>query len=168
VKISSLGAILVFGASIAACGPAAPEPTTPAGGPAASASAAAPTGSAPPPAAAPAKWADDLSRPQKAAFMNANVSPRLGKVFKEYDGARYAEFGCKTCHGPNKQEPKDFLPKLTMKGGKITAFEEKPAVAKFMATKVTPEMAAVLGKPAYDPATHQGFGCGGCHTIEMK
>jgi cytochrome c553 len=100
--------------------------------------------------------------------MNANVSPRLGKVFKEYDGARYAEFGCKTCHGPNKQEPKDFLPKLTMKGGKITAFEEKPAVAKFMATKVTPEMAAALGKPAYDPATHQGFGCGGCHTIEMK
>jgi len=25
-----------------------------------------------------------------------------------------------------------------------------------------------MGLKPYDPATHEGFGCGGCHTIDMK
>ena len=55
-----------------------------------------------------------------------------------------------------------------MKDGKITAFAEKSEVANFMATKVVPAMAAAMGEKPYDPATHQGFGCAGCHTVEMK
>jgi hypothetical protein len=35
------------------------------------------------------------------------TAPRFAK--------RYAEFGCKTCHGPKFKEPKEFLPKLTFK-----------------------------------------------------
>jgi cytochrome c551/c552 len=50
----------------------------------------------------------------------------------------------------------------------MTAFADKPEVAKFMAEKVVPEMAATLGEPPYDMTTHKGFGCGGCHTIDMK
>jgi hypothetical protein len=87
----------------------------------------------------------------------------MAKVF-----TREKDFGCKTCHGPNRQDPKDFLPKLALKDGKITAFADKPEVAKFMAEKVVPEMASVLGKQPYDPATKQGFGCMGCHTVEAK
>jgi hypothetical protein len=40
-----------------------------------------------------------------------------------------------------------------------------PAFTKFMMSKVAPEMASVLGVPAYNPATHLGFGCGNCHVM---
>jgi hypothetical protein len=40
-------------------------------------------------------------------------------------------------------------------------------MVKFMHEKVVPDMAAVFGKPAYDPATKTGFGCGGCHKMNM-
>ncbi len=119
-------------------------------------------------ASAPAVWSDGMSKQDKGAFMKVKVAPRLGAVFHAADASRYANFGCVTCHGPKFQLPKDYLPKLTLKDGKITAFAEKPQVAQFMAQKVAPEMAAVLGKPPFDPATGKGFGCMGCHTVESK
>jgi cytochrome c551/c552 len=103
-----------------------------------------------------------MTKDEQVAFMKARVMPRMSKVFTK------TETTCKTCHGPAYKEPKEFLPHLTMKDGKITAFAEKPEVSKFMAEKVVPEMAAAMGQPPYDPATHKGFGCGGCHTIDMK
>ena len=114
-----------------------------------------------------AGWRDDMTKEQKMAFMKARVSPEMAKTFQAADAKRYGDFGCKTCHGPQYKDPDDFLPKLTMKDGKLTCFAEKPEVSKFMATKVVPQMAALFGKPPYDPATHQGFGCAGCHHIEM-
>jgi hypothetical protein len=92
----------------------------------------------------------------------------MAKTFQAYDAKKYGEFGCKTCHGPNKQEPKSFLPKLTFQGGKFTSEADKPAVTKFMMQHVVGDMAKAMGLPPFDPATHQGFGCGGCHTVEMK
>jgi len=50
----------------------------------------------------------------------------------------------------------------------LRGLSPKPQVAQFMAQKVAPEMAAVLGKPPFDPTTGKGFGCMGCHTIESK
>jgi len=152
--------VLSLALSVVACGAtqaAAPasQPSTPA------------TPESAGPASAPAAWRDDMSKEEKGAFMKAKVAPRLGAVFQAADANRYAKFGCVTCHGPKFQTPKDYLPKLTMKGGKITAFADKPQVAQFMAQKVMPEMAAVLGKPPFDPATGKGFGCPGCHTVEM-
>ncbi|MFO0667510.1 MAG: hypothetical protein U0174_26400 [Polyangiaceae bacterium] len=116
----------------------------------------------------PNVWRHDFTKEQAMAFMNARVLPPMTKVFQEYDGKRYAEVTCKTCHGPNYKEPKEYLPKLVFKDGKMTAFAEKPAVSKFMAEKVVPAMAAAMGQPPYDPATHKGFGCGGCHAVEMR
>ena len=101
------------------------------------------------------------------AFMKTRVVPAMGPVFKAH-AAKYAEFSCKTCHGPEYKDPHEFLPKLTMKGGTLTAFAEKPEMAKFMAESVVPNMATAMGLPPYDMKTHQGFGCGGCHTIETK
>lgn len=167
-------------AALAACGggqPDAQTPTTPAGPASAStadagvteapgaadagASATAPTPTGP-------VWRDDATKDQKVAFMKAHVVPPMSKVFQAADAKKYAEFGCKTCHGPQYKEPKDYLPKLTLKDGKITAFADKPQVAKWMAEKVTPAMASAMGQKPYDPQTHQGFGCGGCHTVETK
>jgi len=109
-----------------------------------------------------------MSKDEQVAFMKKNVVPHMDPVFKANNAERYAKFGCKTCHGPAFKKPEEFLPKLTFKDGNLTAFKEKPEVAKFMAEKVVPEMAAAMGMKPYDPATKQGFGCGGCHTIKMK
>lgn len=173
--------LLIAGMSAAlfACAENTPEPTTPAEPPPppevpeatetpaepADANGEAAPSKAP---AAPEAWSNDLDGKAKAAFMKAKVVPGMGEIFKAKDPERYTEFGCKTCHGPNREEPKAFLPKLTSKGGTLTAFKDKPEVAKFMQEKVAPEMAKILGEKPYDPKTHEGFGCGGCHTIESK
>ena len=52
--------------------------------------------------------------------------------------------------------------------GKITSFEKKPEISKFMAEQVVPHMATAMGMKPFDPATKEGFGCGGCHTVNMK
>ena len=109
-----------------------------------------------------------MTKAQQSAFMKEVILPRMSKVFQASDAKKYAEFSCKTCHGPEYKEPDEFLPHLTLKNGKITAFADKPAVSKFMAEKVVPEMAAAMGMKPYDPKTNEGFGCGGCHKIDKK
>ncbi len=165
IKPAALFSTLILASFIAACGASpAPQSATPGVPPAGTSE---PTASNDAPAA-PTAWSDSMPLGDQVAFMSATINPRLGKVFKEHDASRYADFGCKTCHGPNKQAPTDFLPKLIMRDGKITSFVDKPEVSQWMATKVIPEMAAALGEPPFDPATQKGFGCGGCHAIEKK
>jgi len=172
--------------ALSACGGATPEAatpptppttaTTPAPAPSTEAPKAAESPAAPeasaapvaPPAPAHDIWSDDLSKEGKVAFMKKNVMPEMGPIFKGYDAKRYGEFGCKTCHGPKFKDPKEFLPALTFKDGKITAFAEKPQLAKFMAEQVLPHMVTALGVKPMDPVTHTGFGCNGCHTVKMK
>jgi ketosteroid isomerase-like protein len=110
-----------------------------------------------------AAWSEALSDDEKTAIMKLRVSPALAKVFQTEDPKQFASFDCGTCHGDGK-DPRDVLPKLTMKDGKLTAFAEKPAAAKFMQEKIVPAMAEALGVPANDPMV----GCGGCHKIEQK
>jgi hypothetical protein len=168
---------------LAACGGApapAPEapPPPPAATPAAPEAPAAPTAEAPKPAesappaapAAPAHdvWSKDMTKDQQVAFMKKNVVPEMEPVFKGFDAKRYDKFSCKTCHGPAFKDPHQFLPKLTMKDGKMVEFEKKPEIAKFMAEQVVPHMATAMGMKPFDPATKEGFGCGGCHTVNMK
>ncbi|HEY3254589.1 MAG TPA: hypothetical protein VGJ91_11595, partial [Polyangiaceae bacterium] len=124
-----------------------------------------------PEAAPPAHdvWTEGMTKDQEVAFMKKNVVPEMGPIFKAYDAKRYAEFSCKTCHGPKFKLPKDFLPKLTFsKEGKLVSPADEPAIAKFMGEQVAPHMAAALGLKPFDPATHTGFGCSGCHTVQMK
>jgi cytochrome c551/c552 len=113
-------------------------------------------------------WSDSMSKDQQAAFMKKNVVPAMGPVFQAFDGKKYAEFGCKTCHGPAFKVPKDFLPHLHFADGKLKEAAEKPEMAKFMMDKVTPAMVTAMGAKPFDPQAHTGFGCGGCHTIDMK
>jgi cytochrome c553 len=116
----------------------------------------------------PAIWSNDAPKEQKVAFMKTHVVPSMKPVFQAADATRYAEFGCKTCHGAGFKAPRDHLPKLTMKDGKLTAFAEKPEIAKFMAESVAPKMAEAMGLPPFDMQTGKGFGCAGCHAIEVK
>jgi hypothetical protein len=166
---------------LAGCGGAPAEPVTPPPPPAVAPGAPATvtpeapksTESAAPAQAATAAsehdvWKEGMTKEQEIAFMKKNVVPEMAPVFKAYDAKSYAEFGCKTCHGPKFKEPKEYLPKLTFKDGKLTAFADKPEISKFMAEQVVPHMASAMGLKPYDPTTHAGFGCNGCHTVQMK
>jgi hypothetical protein len=176
LRASVLASIVVL---LSACGGAPAEPATPPPPPPAPAAAAPAASEAPKPAetaAAPEAppppahdvWKEGMTKDEQIAYMKKNVLPEMAPVFKAYDAKRYAEFSCKTCHGPKFKEPKEFLPKLTFKDGKITAFADKPEIAKFMHEEVVPHMATAMGMKPFDMTTHTGFGCGGCHTVQMK
>jgi len=152
---------VVAAAALLACGGSQPAATTPAE------PGAAPAGEAPA-AEGDLVWSDSMSTRDKGMFMKKKVMPAMSKVFKDHDAKDYADFSCKTCHGPQmKPKPVEFLPTLHVKGGKMAEAEAKPEVAKFMHESVTPAMAELFGKKPYDPATNTGFGCGGCHKVEM-
>lgn len=102
--------------------------------------------------------------------MKTVVTPKMTTVFQDFDAKRYANVNCKTCHGEGAmqgkfQMPNPALPKLSLAGGFKKHMDAKPEVTKFMMQKVVPEMAAALGMKPYDPSTHEGFGCAGCHVI---
>ena len=160
-----LGLVLAV-VALGACGGSQPAPAAP-GGETGAPAAEAPAGEAPA-GAADMVWKDDLSTKDKAAFMKAKVMPEMGKVFKDHDAAKYENFSCKTCHGKDmKPKPVEALPELHFKDGKITEAEKMPEMFKFMHESVEPKMAAVFGKEPYDPKTNTGFGCNGCHKINM-
>lgn len=181
MKTSSLLLLSVLAASFAACGGTTQEPATapntveepapssaePAEQPAAEASASGEAAPELPPA--PETWSDDLSHEQKAAFMVERVMPAMQPVF-----AQAPEFNCATCHGKAQVESKHFehpneaLPRLTFEKGAITSFKTNPEVSKFMAEKVLPAMAQVMGKPMMSKDEPNGMGCNGCHAVDMK
>jgi hypothetical protein len=160
----------------AACGGSAPPPATTPAAPtdsSAAAASAAPTSTAAPAdtsaAAAPGAWSKTtLSKEQQAAYMKTKVMPAMSPVFKGHDATKYADFGCKTCHGHPFQDPHDFLPHLTFSGGALTQFKDKPEISKWMHEQVEPGMATAMGQQPYDMKTNTGFGCKGCHTVDMK
>ena len=162
-----LSSVLALAALLAACGGSQPAATTPAE-PGAAPAGEAPAADAPAGGGADLKWSDDLPVKDKAAFMKQKVMPTMSKVFKDHDAKAYEKFSCKTCHGADmKPKPVDALPELHFKDGKLAEAEKYPDVVKFMHDEVSPKMAELFGKPPYDPATKAGFGCGGCHKINM-
>jgi hypothetical protein len=183
MRLSPPALSLIGALALAACGGAEPTATTPAAAaPAATAAAtaAAPVAAAPSAAPAPAAPAaapvpattgqvafSTMSKDQQFQHMKAVIRPQMGKLFQDYDAKAYGDFGCGTCHGANKEDTHKALPKLTLSGNGFQKLStEKPAVMKFMAEKVTPTMASWMGEKPFDPATHQGFGCGGCHSVQ--
>lgn len=155
-----LSCSVLLAAVLAACGgsqPAANAPTEPGAAPAAESG-----------GGGDLVWKDDMPTKDKGVFMKQKVQPEMAKVFQGHDAAKYAKFGCKTCHGPDmKPKPVDALPELHMKDGKLVEADKMPEVVKFMHEEVVPKMAELFGKPPYDPATKSGFGCGGCHKMNM-
>jgi hypothetical protein len=175
----------------AACGGGQPEAAVPtAPPPPATAPEAVPTSPAPPPVAeavdagAPSTAAEPpapaaptgkpwptLSREERLAVMKKEVMPKMAAAFKEQDPVKYKDFNCATCHGARIKQgnfamPNPLLPKLNAKDDFKKHAAKTPAMLKFMETHVEPEMASMLGLPAYDMKTHTGFGCGDCHLFE--
>jgi hypothetical protein len=187
----ALCAFVLSGIAAAACGGGGGETPPPAAPPTASASEAAstPAASAGPPAsaaaaasgAAPAasaaapsgppkagEW-DTWSKDQKLEYMKAAVMPKLGGMFHDFDGTRYAEPKCVLCHGAGVKDgsfkmPNPDLPKLDITPAGFAALKaKKPKVVDFM-IQVEHTTADLLGEQPFDPKTMKGFGCLNCHT----
>jgi len=158
----ALSCSVLVATALVACGGSQPSASSPAQESPPSASPAASDN------AADLVWSDSMPTKDKGMFMKKKVVPAMSKVFQDHDAKEYANFGCKTCHGPDmKPKPVEFLPTLHFKDGKLTEAEKEPEMVKFMHESVEPKMAELFGKKPYDPATKEGFGCNGCHKIEM-
>lgn len=116
-------------------------------------------------AEAPVAWAD-MSHEQRGAFMAETVMPEMQAMFQEFDGERFAEFNCATCHGENAREVNFEMPNgvAPLDPAQIPGmFQSDQPMAQFMTQRVWPRMAELLQEPPYNPETHEGFSCLHCH-----
>ncbi len=136
---------------LAACGgPSAPT-TTPVEGPAT--------------AALPNVPFEKLDHDQQIQFMKEKVVPAMKPLFQTHDAVKYAEFGCKTCHGEGAEKGEFEMPNAglpTLDFADMSKF--KKADIEWMGTVIKPGMAALLGESEYTPENPTGFGCLHCHT----
>jgi hypothetical protein len=112
---------------------------------------------------------DKLDHEQRVAFMKQKVMPAMKPLFQSHNPKDFAEFTCKTCHGPDPKAvkfkmPNPGLPKLNF--ADMSKF--KPADIEWMKKDVLPTMAQIIGEPVHSEQNPNGFGCLECHTQEAK
>ncbi len=109
---------------------------------------------------------DDMTHEQRGHFMAEVVMPAMQPLFQNHDSARYAEFGCATCHGANAREVNFAMPNgvhpLTH-ADIMATFQSQDPNATWMTQQVWPEMARLLDEPQFNPETSTGFRCTNCH-----
>ena len=159
--------LLVAVLVLAACGSTSPSPNSPSGPTAPSAPAPPSGGEAA--ATLPDLPFDKLDHDQRIAFMKQKVVPPMKPLFQNHDGKKYAEFGCRTCHGEQAKQghfdmPNPNLPKLNFND--MSKFKKEDI--EWMHNDVLPTMAKLLGQPMHSKDNPNGFGCLGCHTLEGK
>lgn len=109
---------------------------------------------------------DKLTHEEKMDFMKKQVVPTMKPLFIEFDKKKYANFGCKTCHGkdPVKAKykmPNDSIAKLDF--AKLKEGKQSPKAAEWMGKVVKPTMAKLLQMSEYTEENPTGFGCLHCH-----
>ncbi len=100
--------------------------------------------------------------------MKTKVVPAMAPIFKNHDATKYAEFGCKTCHGEGAEKgefemPNPGLPVLDFKD----MSKHKKEDLEWMSNEVKPTMAKLLQEPEYSEQNPTGFGCPECHTVKQ-
>jgi len=108
-----------------------------------------------------------LDHDQRIRFMEDVVLPAMEPMFQKHDPAKYADFGCVTCHGklaldgdyrmPNRELP-------TLDFNDLSKFKSEDLA---WMREVKPAMARLLRRPVWAEDNPTGFGCEGCHpTVE--
>jgi hypothetical protein len=117
----------------------------------------------------PRPWAS-MAHDARQVWMMDEVLPRMSALFTEHDPARYADFGCGSCHGPDARAHQFAMPSPALPALYATGTAEQrqmvtdyPDGVRFMFNRVVPTMQTLLGAPDYDAATSQGFSCYACH-----
>jgi hypothetical protein len=116
----------------------------------------------------------DMTKDQRALFMQQTVMPTMKPLFQEFDAKAFAQVTCRTCHGSGVTDKSFAMPNADLP--RLPAMENFPAFAQdpkhapwvqFMAQKVKPTMAKLLAMSEFDPATNSGeFSCHACHLSE--
>lgn len=112
----------------------------------------------------------DMTHPERLSYMTHTVFPDMKAEFMAFDREAFKGMTCATCHGGGAKDrsflmPNPELPKLpTTDAGMKKVREDCPGLFDFMANRVVPRMASLLGEAPYDPKTRQGFHCFRCHT----
>lgn len=115
-------------------------------------------------------WAD-MTPEQRGQFMAETVVPEMQTMFQEFDGERFAEVNCATCHGENAQDVGFSMPNglAPLNPEHIPAmFESDQPMAQFMTQRVWPRMGELLGEELFNPETGSGFSCLNCHATETE
>jgi hypothetical protein len=121
----------------------------------------------------------DMTGEQRGRWMKVMVTPKMKTIFQEFDSKTFAKFDCTSCHGKDPRARKFKMPNaditpLPPTPAAFQAMMQKkptwPKWTKFMGEKVEPQMAALLGMPAFDPKKPDpnAFGCRGCHTVSKE
>ncbi len=154
----ALAGALAGALALAACGGSSTPAAGGGGGPAEA---------APGPLAAGA-WAA-MDHDARLEFMKRGLMPVMAAEFKAFDGERYADFDCSTCHGPGAAEGNFELPNAELAALSVDMImnpdDDHKAITEFMGAKVKPGVARLLGLAEYSPATPDGFGCFACHPM---
>lgn len=125
------------------------------------------------PTAAPTAY-KDMNLEQRETFMKEVVVPKMAPLWAAFD-AKLPALDCKTCHGKGAEDGSwdmpnpdiEVLPSTPEAYAEFVKRGDHAAWTKFMAEQVEPEMATLLGKTPFDPATRTGeFSCNSCHTLD--
>lgn len=107
---------------------------------------------------------DKLDHDQRIQFMKTKVVPTMEPLFKQHDPKKFADFGCKTCHGEGADKgeydmPNPALPKLNFND--MSEFKKEDI--EWMGKDIKPTMAKLLKQPEMTKENPKGFGCLECH-----
>lgn len=117
----------------------------------------------------PKPW-DEMDQTEKGDYMHDRVLPTMKALFVAFNPTKYAEFNCKTCHGPDAREREFKMPNPhnamlypTGSPEQLKTVAEHPEEVRFMFKKVVPTMQALLGLEDFDAVRGTGFSCYFCH-----
>lgn len=124
-------------------------------------------------AAAPTAY-KDMNLEQRETFMKEVVVPTMAPLWAAFD-PKLPALDCKTCHGKGADDGSwempnpeiEVLPSTPEAYAEFAKRGDHGVWTTFMAEKVEPEMAKLLGMTPFDPKTMTGeFSCNSCHTLE--
>lgn len=117
----------------------------------------------------PKPWAE-MTHTERRRWMGLEVLPRMTDLFIGYDGERYADASCETCHGAdadarNYEMPNPTLYRLYPTGSpeQMATVRDHQQMVRFMYNHVVPTMQRMTGGSPFDPASGTGFSCYSCH-----
>jgi len=106
-----------------------------------------------------------MSFEDRQVYMSTTVLPHMRDTFAAFDGERYAEFSCQTCHPTGAARgdyamPDPGIPPLSRWHFRAEQWKKHPETVQFMWEQVKPQMSTLLG----GPKGLRGFNCTSCHT----
>ena len=100
---------------------------------------------------------EQMSFAEKQAWMGAEVLPFMRELFRDHDEARFADFGCASCHGEDMAARGFAMPNPDIMALPPTGtpaqrqmVRDHPEILRLMFSRVVPAMERLLGAETFD------------------